>query len=107
MSESAIARAGIGRKFQKPTVFEDQSVRENLAMALKVRRDPFRVLFRRSENAGRIAALADEIALSDYLTRKAGELSHGQKQWLAINVMLLAQKAPSSWSSMTWISSAA
>ncbi|WP_375260801.1 urea ABC transporter ATP-binding protein UrtD [Palleronia sp.] len=91
MSESAIARAGIGRKFQKPTVFEDQTVRENLAMALRARRDPFRVLFNRSQNAGRIAELADEIALSDQLLGKAGELSHGQKQWLEIG-MLLAQE---------------
>ncbi|SFH51801.1 urea transport system ATP-binding protein [Palleronia marisminoris] len=91
MSESAIARAGIGRKFQKPTVFEDQTVRENLAMALKARRDPFRVLFRRADNAGRIAELADEISLADHLMRKAGELSHGQKQWLEIG-MLLAQE---------------
>ena len=47
MSESAIARAGIGRKFQKPTVFEDQTVRENLAMALRNKRGPFDVLFYR------------------------------------------------------------
>ena len=47
MSESQIARAGIGRKFQKPTVFEAQTVRENLAMALKAKRGPFDVLFYR------------------------------------------------------------
>lgn len=92
MSESAIARAGIGRKFQKPTVFEDQSVRENLAMALRNKRGPFDVLFYRSNNRARerIAELADEIRLSDQLPRRAGELSHGQKQWLEIG-MLLAQ----------------
>jgi len=91
-SESQIAREGIGRKFQKPTVFEDQTVRENLAMALKNPRDPLHVLFHRnsSEGAERIMALAEEINLSDQLTRKAGELSHGQKQWLEIG-MLLAQ----------------
>jgi urea transport system ATP-binding protein len=92
MSEARIARAGIGRKFQKPTVFEAQTVRENLAMALKNRRGPFDVLFYRktAEGAARIEEIAAEIGLSDQLTRKAGELSHGQKQWLEIG-MLLAQ----------------
>lgn len=92
MSESQIARAGIGRKFQKPTVFEAQTVRENLAMALKNKRGPFDVLFyrRSSRGATRIAQLADEIGLLDALPRRAGELSHGQKQWLEIG-MLLAQ----------------
>ncbi|CUI73745.1 urea ABC transporter ATP-binding protein UrtD [Cognatishimia activa] len=91
-SESMIAREGIGRKFQKPTVFEDQTVRENLAMALKNPRGPFEVLFYRksAEGAARIEALAEEINLTEQLTRKAGELSHGQKQWLEIG-MLLAQ----------------
>lgn len=91
-SESMIAREGIGRKFQKPTVFEDQTVRENLAMALKNPRGPFEVLFYRksAEGAARIEALAEQINLTDQLTRKSGELSHGQKQWLEIG-MLLAQ----------------
>jgi urea transport system ATP-binding protein len=52
MSESQIARAGIGRKFQKPTVFEAQTVRENLAMALKNPRGPFDVLFYRKTAEG-------------------------------------------------------
>ena len=92
MSESAIARAGIGRKFQKPTVFEHQTVRENLTMAIKTARGPLRVLFARRAGRGaeRIAELADEIGLSGDLARQAGELSHGQKQWLEIG-MLLAQ----------------
>ena len=92
MSESAIAREGIGRKFQKPTVFEAQTVRENLAMALKNPRGPFDVLLHRKtpEGAARIEALAEEIGLTDQLGRIAGELSHGQKQWLEIG-MLLAQ----------------
>jgi len=91
-SESQIARAGIGRKFQRPTIFEDQSVRENLAMALKNKRGPFDVLFYRKSSGGaeRIEAIADEINLTDALTRRAGDLSHGQKQWLEIG-MLLAQ----------------
>jgi urea transport system ATP-binding protein len=92
MSESAIARAGIGRKFQKPTVFEHQTVRENLAMALKNARGPLHVLFdrRSGEAVARIAELAREIGLVEDLPRQAGELSHGQKQWLEIG-MLLAQ----------------
>ncbi|MBC7164259.1 MAG: urea ABC transporter ATP-binding protein UrtD [Roseovarius sp.] len=92
LSESAIARAGIGRKFQKPTVFEAQSVRDNLAMALKAPRGPFEVLLsRRSADAeARIRDIAEEIGLADALPRLAGELSHGQKQWLEIG-MLLAQ----------------
>lgn len=93
LSESQIAREGIGRKFQKPTVFEAQTVRENLAMALKNKRGPFDVLFYRKtrEGAARIEAIAEQIGLTDALTRPAGELSHGQKQWLEIG-MLLAQE---------------
>ena len=92
MNESQIAQAGVGRKFQRPTVFEDQSVADNLMLALKKDRGPLEVLrFRPSQaDHDRIAELADEIGLSGALTRKAGELSHGQKQWLEIG-MLLAQ----------------
>jgi urea transport system ATP-binding protein len=92
MSESQIAMEGIGRKFQKPTVFEDQTVRQNLAMALKNPRSPFAVLMHKKtpSNAARIEAIAEETGLLDSLTRTAGELSHGQKQWLEIG-MLLAQ----------------
>ena len=92
MSESQIARAGVGRKFQRPTVFEDQTVRENLAMALKNKRGPFSVLMYRktSHGAARIEDIAKEIGLTADLKRRAGDLSHGQKQWLEIG-MLLAQ----------------
>ena len=93
MSEARIAREGVGRKFQKPTVFEDQTVHENLLMALRNTRGPFAVLFYRPsrEDLDRVAALAEEIGLKDEMTRKSGELSHGQKQWLEIG-MLLAQE---------------
>ncbi len=93
MSEARIAREGIGRKFQKPTVFEDQTVRENLLMALKNDRGPLAVLFYRPSAADlqRVEDLAEEIGLQDHLARKSGELSHGQKQWLEIG-MLLAQE---------------
>ncbi|RYH01669.1 urea ABC transporter ATP-binding protein UrtD [Salipiger sp. IMCC34102] len=90
-SESTIARAGIGRKFQKPTVFEDQTVRENLSMALKDRRGPFAVLFGDGGNQARLMEIAEEVGLAAHVARSAGELSHGQKQWLEIG-MLLAQE---------------
>ena len=93
MSEAEIARAGVGRKFQRPTVFEHQTVFDNLLMALRKDRGPLAALFYRRSDAdtARIAGLADEIGLSDALSRRAGELSHGQKQWLEIG-MLLAQE---------------
>lgn len=93
LSESAIARAGVGRKFQRPTVFEDQTVFENLAMALKKDRGPLGVLFSRlaKPDEDRIDALAAEVGLLEHLQRQAGELAHGQKQWLEIG-MLLAQE---------------
>ncbi|MCJ7874267.1 urea ABC transporter ATP-binding protein UrtD [Marinovum sp. 2_MG-2023] len=92
MSESEIARSGVGRKFQKPTVFEAQTVRENLAMALANKRGPFDVLFYRKSKRGaeRIEEIAELIGLTEELKRQSGELSHGQKQWLEIG-MLLAQ----------------
>ena len=93
LSEAQIARAGVGRKFQRPTVFEDQTVTENLTMALKAPRNPFSVLGWRARPADRtrVIELAEEVGLADALPRKAGELSHGQKQWLEI-AMLLAQE---------------
>lgn len=93
MSEAQIARAGIGRKFQRPTVFEDQTVTENLTLALKAPRNPLWVLGwkKKPVDQGRIEALAAQVGLLDHLARKSGELSHGQKQWLEIG-MLLAQE---------------
>ena len=93
LSEAKIARAGIGRKFQRPTVFEDQTVHENLTLALKAARSPWAVLaWRKSaQDEDRIRALAAQVGLGDSLERKAGILSHGQKQWLEI-AMLLAQE---------------
>jgi urea transport system ATP-binding protein len=93
LSEAQIARIGVGRKFQRPTVFEDQTVAENLTLALKAARSPWRVLAWRAKAAdrGRVQALAEQVGLGDHLARKSGELSHGQKQWLEI-AMLLAQE---------------
>ncbi len=93
LNEARIAQEGIGRKFQKPTVFEDQTVQENLLMALKKNRGAFAVIFWRptGEDLDRVTELAGEIGLANELKRKSGELSHGQKQWLEIG-MLLAQE---------------
>jgi urea transport system ATP-binding protein len=92
MNEAQIAQIGIGRKFQKPTVFEDQTVFENLLLALKNKRNVWPVLTyrRRARDVAKVAELAEEIGLLDALDRVSGELSHGQKQWLEIG-MLLAQ----------------
>jgi urea transport system ATP-binding protein len=92
MNEARIARLGLGRKFQRPTVFEAQSVAENLDMALRNPRNPLRVLFAKATGAdrARVEEIAEEIGLRAHLDRRAGELSHGQKQWLEIG-MLLAQ----------------
>ncbi|SHF53215.1 urea transport system ATP-binding protein [Litoreibacter ascidiaceicola] len=92
MSEAKIVRAGIGRKFQKPTVFEEQTVQENLLMALRKDRGPLAVLIYKPSKADleHVVKLAEEIGLADALLRISGEMSHGQKQWLEIG-MLLAQ----------------
>ncbi len=91
LSEAKIARAGIGRKFQKPTVFDDQTVTENLTMALKSPRGPFSVLTRRTSLTDRAGAVAEQVGLRAKMDTRAGTLSHGQKQWLEIG-MLLAQE---------------
>ena len=93
LSEAQIARAGIGRKFQRPTVFEDQTVAENLTLALTAARGPWPVLFWKAGPAdrARVGELAEQVGIKALLQRKSGELSHGQKQWLEI-AMLLAQE---------------
>lgn len=93
LNEAQIARAGVGRKFQRPTVFEDQSVEDNLMLALKADRAPWKVLFWKPAHPdrARVREIAAEVGLEEALDRKSGELSHGQKQWLEI-AMLLAQE---------------
>ncbi len=93
MNEAAIARMGIGRKFQRPTVFEDQTVAENLTLAIRSARGALAALLFRvtPEVRARALDLAGQVGLAGQLARKAGELSHGQKQWLEI-AMLLAQE---------------
>jgi len=92
LDEAAIARLGIGRKFQKPTVFEFHTVEDNLLLALAGDRRPRFSLFARKtkEEDERINAILATIRLSEQRRLPAGILSHGQKQWLEIG-MLLAQ----------------
>ena len=90
--EAAIASMGIGRKFQKPTVFETQSVADNILLSLKGERRALPALFhrRRTEEAEKIDGILDKIRLAHRRDDLAADLSHGQKQWLEIG-MLLAQ----------------
>jgi len=92
LREAEIARAGIGRKFQKPTVFEQLTVFENLELALKADKRVRRSLRWRlsPEQADRVDEILTQIRLLERRDWLAGALSHGQKQWLEIG-MLLAQ----------------
>ncbi|MGC2164659.1 MAG: urea ABC transporter ATP-binding protein UrtD [Gallionella sp.] len=93
MTEPEIAQAGIGRKFQKPTVFEQHSVFENLELALKTDKRIWHSLFGKlsGEERDSIHDILETIALTEHANGRAGLLSHGQKQWLEIG-MLLAQQ---------------
>ena len=93
MSEAQIVEAGISRKFQKPTLIETQTVFENLLLSLKKSRNPLSTLFYKLSIADEkeINIIANEVNLIESLSVLAGQLSHGQKQWLEIG-MLLAQK---------------
>ncbi|HEX4803877.1 MAG TPA: urea ABC transporter ATP-binding protein UrtD [Myxococcaceae bacterium] len=93
MSETSIADAGIGRKFQKPTVFRNHTVLENLELAMKTGKGVFATLGAKltAEQRERIEQTLDLIGLRDQAARQADLLSHGQKQWLEIG-MLLAQE---------------
>ena len=81
-NEPEIAQLGIGRKFQKPTVFEHLSVFENLELALKTHKGVRASMFFKLDSAqsDRLADVIDTIQLSDSVFRQAGNLSHGQKQ---------------------------
>jgi urea transport system ATP-binding protein len=91
MRENEIASAGIGRKFQKPTVFEHLSVFENLELALKADRGVRASLFFRlsGDQLDKIGQMLVLIHLKDHAQRTAGMLSHGQKQWLEIGMLLM------------------
>src|SRR5581483_10112082 len=89
--EAAIAQLGIGRKFQKPTVFDNHTVEDNILLALKGDRTVLRNLFwQPNGDVNRIGEILGTIGLSAHRRRLAGSLSHGQKQWLEIG-MLIAQ----------------
>ncbi len=92
LDEAAIANLGIGRKFQKPTVFESHTVWDNLEMALKKPRGIFSALFYTASKADtdRITEILETVRLLHRKDEFAANLSHGQKQWLEIG-MLLAQ----------------
>ena len=92
-NEPEIASLGIGRKFQKPTVFEQLSVFENLELALKTHKGVPSSLFFRLDSAqrDRLAEVLHTIHLAASVRRMAGNLSHGQKQWLEIGMLLMQE----------------
>ena len=89
-NEAEIALLGIGRKFQKPTVFENKSLIENLILSQKKNRNPFNVLFQRNSEheINSIIKILKDINLFNIKEKRAGEISHGQKQWLEIGMLL-------------------
>lgn len=93
LPETEIARLGIGRKFQKPTVFENHTVFENLELAMKMDKRVRPTLLARLTAAQRdlIARTLTTIRLDDHEQRLAGLLSHGQKQWLEIGMLLVQE----------------
>lgn len=93
MSEPQIAHAGIGRKFQKPTIFEKHTVFENLELAMKTNKGVWRSLFATldDDSRDRISDTLKHIRLLEQAERIAGLLSHGQKQWLEIGMLLMQE----------------
>ncbi|MBX9932570.1 MAG: urea ABC transporter ATP-binding protein UrtD [Methylobacterium sp.] len=91
LSESAIVQAGVGRKFQTPSIYDDLTVFENLEISFPRGRSVFGALtFKRDgEVRDRIEEVANMIFLKDQLTERAEFLSHGQKQWLEIGMLLI------------------
>ena len=91
LSETEIVAAGIGRKFQKPTVFERLNVFENLELALAGTRSFLKTLRARisAEQDNRISKVLDIIGLANQRFSTAGALAHGQKQWLEIGMLLM------------------
>lgn len=92
-SEAEIAELGVGRKFQKPTVFEALTVFENLELALRMDKGVVANLFfsLRSDQADLIAGVIDTIGLQTQIFQQAGALSHGEKQWLEIGMLLVSE----------------
>jgi urea transport system ATP-binding protein len=91
LDEATIANLGIGRKFQKPTMFDALTVFENLELALKAPRGPFACLrwALTGEARRKIEATMEEVGLSARAQDRAGVLSHGQRQWLEIGMLLM------------------
>ncbi|MGH1440039.1 MAG: urea ABC transporter ATP-binding protein UrtD [Cellvibrionaceae bacterium] len=91
-TESEVAQLGIGRKFQKPTVFEALDVYSNLELALKTQKAIWPTIFSKlnGEQRDRIDEVLTIIGLKDQVAYLAGALSHGQKQWLEIGMLLVA-----------------
>ena len=91
MREYDIVRAGVGRKFQNPSIYENLTVFENLEMSYPAGRKVFGALFfkRTAEVIERVEQVATEIGLGEHLQRQADLLSHGQKQWLEIGMLLM------------------
>ena len=91
LKEQQIVRRGIGRKFQTPSIYDDLTVFENLELSFPRGREVFGALFwnRTSEIIERVREIAEMIYLSDQLERPAETLSHGQKQWLEIGMLLI------------------
>jgi len=93
LAEHEIVRAGVGRKFQTPSIYENLSVYQNLEVSFPRGRTVFGALrFKRSADvAERVLKVAEEIYLEDQLETEAGLLSHGQKQWLEIGMLLMQE----------------
>jgi urea transport system ATP-binding protein len=91
LREHDIVRAGVGRKFQTPSIYEDLTVYQNLEVSFPRGRSAFGSLFfkRSADVAQRVAEIAAEIQLTEQLHQSAGLLSHGQKQWLEIGMLLI------------------
>lgn len=91
LSEAEIASAGIGRKFQRPTVFEQHTVFENLELALKCNKGVWPTLMAKlsGQQRDQIGHTLSLLRLTEHANRMAGLLSHGQKQWLEIGMLLV------------------
>ncbi|MFS8367312.1 urea ABC transporter ATP-binding protein UrtD [Acetobacter oryzifermentans] len=95
LKEYDIVRAGVGRKFQTPSVYEDLTVFENLEISYPSGRSVFEALFFRKDKKiiNRIKEISEMIFLYNHLDRKAADLSYGQKQWLEIGMLLIQDPA--------------
>ena len=93
LREAEVVAAGIGRKFQKPTVFENLDVLENLELAMKASKRVRDALWARlsAQQHQRMQEVLETIGLHEHARRRAGDLSHGQKQWLEIGMLLMLE----------------